>query len=54
MTEIKAIHPAVRVLLMTDIRCEYCCKSGAADYTSLSTEEVLLVINNALHSDNKN
>ena len=59
MTEIKAIHPAVPVLLMTgysDVSTAVkAIKNGAADYISkpFNPEEVLLVINNALHSDSK-
>jgi two-component system response regulator HydG len=59
MTEIKATHPAVPVLLMTgysDVSTAVkAIKNGAADYISkpFNPEEVLLVINNALHSENK-
>ena len=59
MTEIKAIHPAVPVLLMTgysDVSTAVkAIKNGAADYISkpFNPEEVLLVINNVLHSDSK-
>ncbi|QIH38744.1 sigma-54-dependent Fis family transcriptional regulator [Flavobacterium sp. Sr18] len=59
MTEIKAIHPAVPVLLMTgysDVSTAVkAIKNGAADYISkpFNPEEVLLVINNALHSNSK-
>ncbi|TDD78420.1 sigma-54-dependent transcriptional regulator [Flavobacterium caseinilyticum] len=59
MTEIKATHPAIPVLLMTgysDVSTAVkAIKNGAADYISkpFNPEEVLLVINNALHLDNK-
>ena len=59
MTEIKATHPAVPVLLMTgysDVSTAVkAIKNGAADYISkpFNPEEVLLVINNALHYENK-
>ena len=59
MTEIKATHPAIPVLLMTgysDVSTAVkAIKNGAADYISkpFNPEEVLLVINNALHYENK-
>jgi two-component system, NtrC family, response regulator HydG len=59
MTEIKATHPSIPVLLMTgysDVSTAVkAIKNGAADYISkpFNPEEVLLVINNALHLDNK-
>jgi two-component system response regulator HydG len=59
MAEIKAIRPAVPVLLMTgysDVSTAVkAIKNGAADYISkpFNPEEVLLVINNALHSNSK-
>jgi DNA-binding NtrC family response regulator len=47
MTEIKAIHPAVPVLLMTGYSDEHCCKSDkkmkVADYISKPFNPVLLL-----------